>query len=113
GSRHGYAGPRPALQVLEDLLVHRTRAAEHDRALHGVLELADVARPAILHEDADRVGRDLDRPAILGVEATAEMLDQNRNLFATLAQRRNADLDHVEPVIEVFAELMRAHRVLE
>src|SRR3546814_20314169 len=33
-----------------------------------------------------------------------EMLDQRRNILAPVGQRRDRDRDHVEPVIQIFAE---------
>ena len=67
----------------------------------------------ILEEHAHRILRNLDRPPVLRVEAPTEILEEPRDFLAPLAQRRDPDLDHVEPVVEVFAELVRAHRGFE
>ena len=39
--------------------------------------------------------------------------DQQGNIFAPIVQRRQADLDYVEPIVEVFAEFARAHHFLQ
>src|SRR5438093_9025272 len=87
--------------------------AEHDDALHRVLELADVARPVILDEDAHGLGRDLDLAAVLGVELGEEMIDEHRDLFAPLPKGWDPDLDDVQAVVQVFPELVRPHGGLE
>ena len=38
-----------------------------------------------------------------------EVLDEQLDVVAALAQRRQHDVDDVEPVVEVFAEPSRAH----
>ena len=111
--RRGGHGRRRAAEAGGDILMNGARGAQHDDALHGVLELADVAGPVILDEDAHGVGRDLDLAAVLGVEPGQEMIDEHRDLFAPLPQRRDADLDDVQAVVEVFTELMRPHGRLE
>ena len=105
--------PGAAAQVGDDLDVHGPRAAEHHDALDGVLELADVAGPLVVDERAQRLGRHLDGAAVLHVELAQEVIDEHRDLLPTLAERRDADLDDVETVVEVLAELMDAHRGLE
>src|SRR5262249_30201646 len=42
-----------------------------------------------------------------------EMIDENRNLLPPLPQRWDADLDDVQAVVQVLAELMRPHGRLE
>src|SRR5204863_5414221 len=53
---------RPRADVVD---AEAVAGGEHDRALDGVLELADVARPRLLLEPPDRLGRELD-PAAMG-----------------------------------------------
>ena len=47
----------------------------------------------------------LDAPA----ELLHEVPDQQRNIFGPLAQRRDADGKHVEPIVQIGAELLLAH----
>ena len=41
---------------------------------------------------------------VLGGEPAEEVLGEQRDVLAALAQRRDPHLDHVEPVVEVLAE---------
>src|SRR5437899_516328 len=86
---------------------------EHDQPLDRVLELAHVARPRIFAQAGQRLGRELLLPPVLRVELGEEPRREPRNLLAPLPQRRHADLDHVEPVVEVFPELTTSHRLFE
>ena len=69
-------------------------------------------RPVVV-ENTRTSPADLDGASVLRVEAPAELLDERGDLLPPLAQRRNPDLDDVEPVVQVLAELVRAHRALE
>ena len=50
---------------------------------------------------------------IHGRELQQEELDQLRNLFTALAQRRHVDLDHLQSIVEVFAERALPHHLFE
>ncbi|HEU4404828.1 MAG TPA: hypothetical protein VFS43_06010 [Polyangiaceae bacterium] len=81
-------------------------AVGHDRrALGLVLQLADVARPPVPPQRLERpraeAAHGLAQLARLGGE---EGLREQRDVVAPLAQRRHVELDHVEPVVQVFAE---------
>src|SRR5690606_17914791 len=79
--------------------------AEEQAALDDVLELADVAGPGMPEEALHRaVGHPAHVLLELGAEVAEEVLDQERDVALALAQRRQAHLDHVEPVVEVLAE---------
>src|SRR4051794_7585692 len=85
---------------------------EDRRALHHVPQLADVARPGILLEDLQRLL--LHRPhrlAVARVELGEERLDQQGHVFLAIAQRRQLEREHVQPVVEILAELAGAHGV--
>ena len=88
-------------------------AAQHDQPPHGVLQLANVARPRVVAEQLDRVRRELDRPIVLFVESSQEVRDQGGDSLWLLSERRNPDLYHVEPVVEVFPEVAPGDRGLE
>src|SRR5262245_43077892 len=77
-ARHG---TETTTQVADDLEMHGPRAAEDDHALHGVLQLPDVAGPVVLEERALRLGRYLDGATVLHVELLEEMIEQHRDLF--------------------------------
>src|SRR5207237_3872648 len=85
---------------------------EDRRTLHDVSQLADVARPRILLEDLHRILIDrAHRLAVDGIELVEEPLDQQRHVFAALAQRRQLDCEDVQAVIEVFPQLAVADSI--
>ena len=96
-------------QVLERLLAVR----EHHHTSNDVLQLPDVARPGVLPEAGQRLRRELLGPPVLRVEPREERRNQERNLLSPLPERGNADLDHIEAVVEVLAELATVHRLLQ
>src|SRR6185369_14696346 len=87
--------------------------AEHGGALYGVPELADVSRPGVVGERGQRRGSDAH-----GVTQTAgcladEMGEQRRHVLGPLAQRRQVQVDDVQAVEQIGAELAQLDRVLE
>src|SRR6185369_11104470 len=42
-----------------------------------------------------------------------EVIDEQRDVLATLAERRQHDLDDAQPIVEVLAEASGSHRRLE
>ena len=83
----------------------RAPLAQQHGPLDHVLKLADVARPAVGLEGGNRVvGEALDRLARLVNHAVQEVPGQERDVGNPLAQRRQLDVDHVDPVEEVLAE---------
>ena len=82
--------------------------AQHHRALDDVLQLADVARPAVVHQQVERLRLELDAGlAVLRAVLLEEVLRQRRNVVLALPQRRQVDVDDVQPVVEVLAEPAR------
>ena len=81
--------------------------AQDDRPLDDVAQLAYVSRPRSSAE-ASRMASGasaLHGFAVAGVELADERFDQQGNVFEAIAQRRHADADDVDAVVEVFAEL--------
>jgi hypothetical protein len=64
--------------------------------------LTHIAGPVERHHAAHRALRDLRRR--LGRELRHEVLDEQRNVLAPLAERRQRDLEDVQPVEEILAE---------
>src|SRR5882762_643881 len=80
-------------------------SAEDHRALEHVLELAHVALPGPSNESPERLALDAEAPgAELGVEPLDQVIDQERDVTASFAERRHAQVHDVEPVVEVLAE---------
>src|SRR5215217_2477325 len=106
------------LQVLR-LEVQVVRAQERlvredNGLLDAVLQLADVAGPAVLlHGDGGGRGEALGPGAELARVLVEEELAQHDDVLAALAQGRQLQGDDVEPVVEVLAEGVPLHLVLE
>ena len=87
-------------------------AADHHGALDHVAQLAHVARPVIaLQLLLDLGGEAADLAIVLPVELVDERLGEERDVLAPLAQRRQVDREHVEPVEEVLAQLAVGDRL--
>ena len=83
----------------------RPGAGKNDRPLDGVFQLPYIARPRIGLEPAHRLGGQpvdvFDRlPAVL----FQEMIRQQGDVFFPVPQRRQRNLDDVDPIEEVFPE---------
>ena len=50
---------------------------------------------------------------VLLAELLEEVLDQQRNIFAPVAQRRQIDVDDVQPVVKIFAEFLLFHHLAQ
>ncbi len=78
---------------------------QHHAAFDHVLQLAHVARPFIGAEVVDGAGSEaMHLPVVLKGKLAQKMAGQNGNVLAPLAQGRQMDVDHVQPVEEVLAE---------
>ena len=78
---------------------------EHDHALYEIAQLAHIAGPSVLDQQRQRVGGDAVKLAIvpcrkLGHEAPHEQ----RDVVAALAQRRQINTEHVQPIEQVRAK---------
>jgi hypothetical protein len=82
------------------------RALGHRRGvLHRVLQLAHVPRPVVALEQGLDLGCEAQgRATVLPGRAVEEVGRQQPDVLPALAQGRQLDLDHVEPVVEVVAE---------
>ena len=79
---------------------------QQHRALDRVAELADVAGPAVLLEHGHARPGVTPRHALaeLAVVAIDVMLRQQQDVTAPLAQRRQLNRHHLQPIEQVFAE---------
>ena len=106
-SRSRVPGARRRVHLLGQVLGVDHRALDgHDQPLHAVPQLADVARPRVVAEDAHGGAGDL-----LGLAAVPragpleEVLDEQGDVVAPLAERGHAEGDDVEAVVQVLAQL--------
>ena len=92
--------------------IDRRAVGKHHRSLHGVFELANVPRPAIfLERPHGRLRKSLGLLAELLRGNLQKVLRQQRNVLAAFSQRRKVHLNHVQPVVKVFAESALLHHV--
>ena len=79
---------------------------QHDRPLDGVLQLAHVAGPvvALQRAPARRPRRPPPRRPVRGAVLAQEVLDQERDVLAPVAQGRDLDGDDAQAVVEVLLE---------
>lgn len=87
---------------------------EDRRALQGIPQLPDVARPVIPKQRVFGVARE---PCRRTTEALADVLQkraaQRENVTRPLAKRRQPDVEHLQPVEEVFPKIAAFHRLLQ
>ena len=100
----------PAVHERRQVLDLDEPALGHDRRpLDDVAQLADVAGPGVPLEDPHRALVDRGhRPAVARVELADERLNEQRQILLAVAQRRQADREHVEAVEQIFAQPARA-----
>src|ERR1041385_5980983 len=80
--------------------------ADQHGTLDGVFQLADVARPAVADEQVIRRRRDRLHVFLIAlVELRQEVVAEQRNVLAALAQRRHAQRDGVDAEVQVLAQL--------
>ena len=80
-------------------------AAHQDSAFQGVLQLANVAGPGILHQGLQGEGSSPRSPAGSGKRMRQEVQGKDRNILTALAQRRQMDFNRIQPEQQVFAKL--------
>ena len=87
------------------------RALGHqDGAFDRVIELADVARPAVIEQGLHRALIEAgELLAVVPRVMLQEVRGERRNILAALAQRGHADLDGIEAEQQILAEAARRH----
>jgi nitroreductase len=86
---------------------------EDDCALQDVLQVADVARPGIRLEPADRGGIDAVKPpGVPRRELVEKVLRQERDVLRPITERRDLDREDTQPVVQVLTERLFADGLL-
>ena len=79
--------------------------ADQDRALHGILQLADIAGPAMTNQQVRRSWRDApDIAAVPFVEHSPKVIGERRDILGALPERRHLQCDRIDSKVQVFAE---------
>src|SRR5258706_2200957 len=79
----------------------------HDHnPLDYIAQFADITRPGIAHQCLDGVVGDLTWTSPIGrSQIFQEVPRKQRNVFLTVAQRRDEKRNHIEPVKQIFAKI--------
>ncbi len=87
---------------------------EDDAALHGVFEFADVAGPLVVEQDAEGLGGEGGGlGGVFGGVDAEEVLGEEGDVFAALAEGWELEGDDVKTIEEVFAEAAVPYGLLE
>src|SRR2546430_15627333 len=89
----------------EMLARNEPAVTQENGALDRVPQLADVSGPRIGKQPLPRISRNSGRRAAHGLpKLFQERLGERKDILGAIAQRRDVDLEDVEPVVEVLAE---------
>ena len=90
------------------------RTAERHEALDLVTKLTDIARPPMLREQLERVGRQKHVRLAKPLRRLAhEKAREVRYLFAPFAKRRNQNPNDRQPIVQVLSEFAFGHALFE
>ena len=92
GGRSGAGRALKGRHAQVNRLEHAAFITKDDRPFEDILQLPDVSRPTVVHEQA-HAGRakPVDIDAVLARKALAELLGQDRDVFLPLPQRHDQD----------------------
>jgi hypothetical protein len=83
-----------------------TPARVQQRLLHDTLQFADVAWPRVTTEPVHRFRGDLSHvPSQFPAEATQVIIHKHRQVLATFTQRRQADREDAQSIVQIGPEL--------
>ena len=78
---------------------------------HDILQFAHIARKGVTLQCFHRRGPDLRRfDTLIGAQLGQDVFGQLRNVFAALAQAWHLQLNDIDPVIQVLAEIAGLHQ---
>src|SRR5205807_1146527 len=87
---------------------------EKHRALQRILQLAHISRPAVIQQQPPRLlVQPLHILAKLPVVMLHEEIDERRQVFFSLAQRRKKNRNNGQPVIQILTKMAFTHSALE
>ena len=87
-----------------------TPVTHNHGALERVAQLTNVAWPGIIVEQVEhRFADRADLPGMLGAHLAKQQLNEVRNVFLVFAQRRHMDVEDIEAIVEIAAQLPAGH----
>ena len=88
--------------------------AQNRRALEGVAQLSDVARPVVLQQCCLRfAGESCGRAAKELANLVKKGFAQSQNVPGAVAQMWELDVEHLQAIEEIFAKIATLHRFLQ
>jgi hypothetical protein len=79
-------------------------------ALEGVVQLAHIARPGVCEQCLTRAGRQSRRrPSKRFPDVLQEGFAERKDIAATLTERRDVDVEHLEPIEQILAKVSALH----
>ena len=87
--------------------------ADDDKPFDQVFQFAGISGPAVAQEDIQYGFRQSAPALVFFIEAVQEIDGHRYDLFVALAQRRDADLEDAEAVVEVFAEFFFVNELVD
>ena len=95
----------------QDVHVGTLAGGKDHGALDNIFEFADVAWPVVVHEQLQRGRRELQgRLGVFLAITLDEVGEQERHVFAAIAERGKLEMNNVEAVKEIFAEAAFANQ---
>ena len=92
----------------------RLPVGEQDHTLHHVSQLAHVPRPVVCEQRRTRLrGQRLGGESVVLARAREEVLGEEDDVFAALAERRQAQGEDRQPMIQILAESPGPHGVVQ
>jgi hypothetical protein len=83
----------------------RRAVAEYRGALEDIVELTDVSGPVVLQECSLRTaGETRGWTTVRDPDLFEENVAQGENVLFVVSQRRNADVEHLYPIVKIFPE---------
>ena len=91
------------------------RLRDDDRSLDPVLELAHVSWPGVTAQRLDRIRLQapVSRPFVPAAVPLQEVTGQRQHVFPAVRQRRNLELDDVQPEQQILAQPSVPHGVFD
>src|SRR5215213_2341142 len=84
---------------------YAARRSKHNQLFDDVGQFADVSRPVVEHQLFQQVGCEDYALLVLSLrELFQQVMDQHGNVFTAVSQRRQRDVDAVDPVPQVSTE---------
>ena len=107
----GFAQPAFEVEIRQAAGLNLRGWLQYDGPLDDVAQFADVARPVVAQQFVfGRRRKTADVLGHRGVVLRQKILGQNEDVIAPFAQGRRAELNDIEAMIQILAEIVLADR---